>query len=61
MSARSLLKSRAICLLPLAWLVFCYLLYAFYVSQRTSRKAGLKACVRSAGIFMNGPTTWATS
>ena len=39
MSARSLLKSRAICLLPLAWLVFCYLLYAFYVSQRTRNLA----------------------
>ena len=39
MSARSLLKSRAVCLLPLAWLIFCYLLYAFYVSQRTRNLA----------------------
>lgn len=39
MSTRSILKSRALCLLPLAWLVFCYLLYAFYISQRTKNLA----------------------
>ena len=35
MSKQSLLKSRVVWLLPLAWLVFCCLLYAFYVCQRT--------------------------
>ncbi len=39
MSARSLLKSRAVCLLPLLWLLFCCLLYAFTISQRTKNLA----------------------
>lgn len=39
MSARSLLKSRAVCLLPLIWLLFCCLLYAFTISQRTKNLA----------------------